>query len=57
MLEVRIHSIDVAIPYGYNAIDGNEFLSDEIFERKYRLIRLNEEKMLGHFDEGILKSR
>ena len=53
MLEVRIHSINLAIPYGYNAIGGNGFLSDEIFERKYRLIKLDEKKMLGHFDEGI----
>jgi acetamidase/formamidase len=53
ILEVIIHSIDLAIPYGYNAIGQNGFLSDEIFERPMKIIRLDKEKMIGHFAEGI----
>lgn len=53
VLEVKIKSIDLAIPYGYNAIGGNGFLSDEIFDRDYRLIPLDKEKMIGHFSKGI----
>src|SRR6478609_7060708 len=53
ILEVRIQSIDLAIPYGYNAIGQNGFLSDEIFERKLTLITLDKTKMLGHFADGI----
>ncbi len=53
MLEVRIHAIDLPIAYGYNAIGGNGFLSDEIFERNSRLIPLDREKMLGHFSDEI----
>ncbi len=53
VLEVRIRSIELAIPYGYNAIGQNGFLSDEIFERKMKIIPLDREKMLGHFADGI----
>jgi len=53
VLEVRVHTIDLAIPYGYNAIGQNGFLSDEIFERKMRIINLDEKKMMGHFADGI----
>lgn len=53
VLEVRIHSIKLAIPYGYNAIGQNGFLSDEIFERKMRIITLDEKKMIGHFADSI----
>jgi acetamidase/formamidase len=53
VLEVRIISIDLAIPYGYNAIGQNGFLSDEIFERKMQIIPLDKEKMIGHFAHGI----
>ncbi|CAN5568971.1 acetamidase/formamidase family protein [soil metagenome] len=53
ILEVKIHSIELAIPYGYNAIGQSGFLSDEIFDRKMKIIRLDKEKMLGHFSEGI----
>lgn len=53
VLEVRIQKIDLAIPYGYNAIGQNGFLSDEIFERKMQIIPLDEKKMIGHFAEGI----
>ena len=53
VLEVRIHSIDLAIPYGYNAIGQSGFLSDEIFDRKMKIIPLDREKMIGHFGDGI----
>ncbi len=53
ILEVRFLSIDLAIPYGYNAIGQNGFLSDEIFDRKTRIIPLDKEKMIGHFSDGI----
>ncbi len=53
VLEIHIQSIELAIPYGYNAIGQNGFLSDEIFERKMKIVPLDREKMLGHFAEGI----
>ena len=53
VLEIRFLSIDLAIPYGYNAIGQNGFLSDEIFDRKMRIIPLDSKKMIGHFAEGI----
>ncbi|MBS1606479.1 MAG: acetamidase/formamidase family protein [Bacteroidetes bacterium] len=53
VLEVHYDSIQLAIPYGYNAIGQAGFLSDEIFERKMRIIQLDREKMIGHFAEGI----
>jgi len=53
ILEVKINAIDLAIPYGYNAIGQNGFLSDEIFDRKMQIIKLDKEKMLGHFANGI----
>jgi acetamidase/formamidase len=53
VLEVRFQSIELAIPYGYNAIGQNGFLSDEIFDRKMRIVPLDREKMIGHFSDGI----
>ena len=53
VLEVRFKTIDLAIPYGYNAIGQNGFLSDEIFERKTKIIQLDKEKMLGYFNDSI----
>lgn len=53
VLEVKIASIDLAIPYGYNAIGQSGFLSDEIFDRNMRIIKLDSKKMIGYFDEGI----
>lgn len=53
VLEVRYDSIRLAIPYGYNAIGQAGFLSDEIFERKMRIVQLDREKMIGHFADGI----
>ena len=53
ILEVHFKSIELAIPYGYNAIGQNGFLSDEIFVRKVRIIKLDKEKMIGYFAPGI----
>jgi len=53
VLEVRFQSIELAIPYGYNAIGQSGFLSDEIFDRKMRIIPLDKEKMTGHFTDSI----
>jgi acetamidase/formamidase len=53
MLEIQIHAIQLPIAYGYNAIGQNGFLSDEIFDRKMKIINLDREKMIGHFADGI----
>jgi len=53
VLEVHFQSIELAIPYGYNAIGQSGFLSDEIYDRKMRIIPLDREKMIGHFADGI----
>src|SRR5215467_11693806 len=49
ILEVRLRSIDLAIPYGYNAIGAAGFLSDEIFARNMRIVPLDSKKMVGHW--------
>ena len=53
VLEIRLQSIELAIPYGYNAIGQSGFLSDEIFDRKMRIVPLDRDKMMGHFAPGI----
>ncbi|WP_431210427.1 acetamidase/formamidase family protein [Puia sp. P3] len=53
VLEVHYDSIQLAIPYGYNAIGQAGFLSDEIFDRKTRIIQMDRSKMVGHFADGI----
>ncbi len=53
VLEVRLDSINLAIPYGYNAIGQNGFLSDEIFDRKTKIIQLDKVKMVGYFADSI----
>ena len=53
ILEVRLQSIDLAIPYGYNAIGQAGFLSDEIFDRKMKIVPLDAKKMIAHWAEGI----
>ncbi|HMC84598.1 MAG TPA: acetamidase/formamidase family protein [Chitinophagaceae bacterium] len=53
VLEIKINSIELPIAYGYNAIGQSGFLSDEIFDRKMKIIKLDREKMLGHFGDGI----
>src|SRR5205085_9435221 len=53
VLEVHLQSIELAIPYGYNAIGQAGFLSDEIFNRNMKIIPLDLQKMTGHFADGI----
>ena len=53
VLEIHIDSILLPIAYGYNSIGQNGFLSDEIFDRKTKIIPLDREKMIGHFADGI----
>ncbi len=53
VLEVRILSAEPAIPYGINRITDNAFLSDEIFVRNVRVIRLDRERMIADFAPGI----
>ena len=54
VLEVHFAAIDLAIPYGYNSIGQNGFLSDEIYERKTKIIQLNKEKMEGYFSDSVV---
>jgi acetamidase/formamidase len=53
VLEIHFDSINLAIGYGYNGIGQAGFLSDEIFDRKMRLITLDRSRMTGHFADGI----
>ncbi len=54
VLEVKIHTVKLAISYGYNAIGTNGFLSDEIFVRKSMIIYLDTGKMTADFADGIV---
>jgi acetamidase/formamidase len=52
VLEVKVLSIDLAIPYGYNGCSG---FMRELCDRSrptMRIIRLDTERMVGHFDAG-----
>ncbi|MFC1476881.1 acetamidase/formamidase family protein [candidate division KSB1 bacterium] len=53
MLEVRILSIDLAIPYAYNSIGGNGFLGREIRGSGIKTIPLDAERNVAVFGEGI----
>jgi acetamidase/formamidase len=53
VLEVRIRSVELAIPYGYNRIASSGFLSDEIFIQNARMISLDRDKMIANFAPGI----
>jgi acetamidase/formamidase len=53
ILEIKINAIELPIDYGYNAIGQSGFLSDEIFDRKMKIIHLDREKMLGLFTDEI----
>ena len=53
VLEVKVLSIDLKIPYGYNGCSG--FARDlcDRSQRTTRIIRLDERRMIGEFAEGI----
>jgi acetamidase/formamidase len=53
VLEVKVLSIDLAIPYGYNGCSG---FARDLCDRSQpttRIIRLDAQRMVGHFGEGI----
>lgn len=51
VLEVRILSIDIAIPYGYNGCSG--FLRANCEQPSTKIIRLDRARMVGAFGNGI----
>ena len=51
VLEVRILSVELAIPYGYNGCSG--FLRDNCEEPRMRIILLDETRMVAPFGYGI----
>jgi len=54
VLEVRIKSIKLAIPYAYNAFSpGRGFLPEDFPYAKMRIIPLDEKRMVAHFADGI----
>jgi acetamidase/formamidase len=54
VLEVRIKSIRLAVPYAYNGFrPGAGFLPQDFPERKMKIIPLDEKRMIGRFADGI----
>ena len=54
VLELRIESIDLAIPYAYNGFGPRRgFLPEDYEYAKTKIIPLDKEKMVGHFAPGI----
>jgi len=54
VLEVRIESIDLAIPYAYNGFGPRRgFLPEDYDYAKTKIIPLDKEKMVGRFAPGI----
>ncbi|GAC1372791.1 MAG: acetamidase/formamidase family protein [Hymenobacter sp.] len=54
VLEVRIQSVKLAIPYAYNAFGPkNGFIPEDFGYAKMRIIPLDEKKMVAHFAPGI----
>jgi acetamidase/formamidase len=54
VLEIRIQSIRLAIPYAYNAFSpGRGFLPDDFPYAKIRIIPLDERRMVARFAPGI----
>src|SRR3981081_1262914 len=54
VLEVRIKTIKLAIPYAYNAFSpGRGFLPEDFPYAKMRIIPLDEKLMVAHFADGI----
>ena len=52
VLEVRIESVDLAIPYAYNGCSG--FLKEACGEPNTRIIRLDRRRMTAALDNGIV---
>jgi len=54
VLEVRIQSIKLAIPYAYNAFGpGRGFLPEDFPYAKMKIIPLDEKRMVAHFSDSI----
>jgi acetamidase/formamidase len=54
VLEVRIKSIRLAIPYAYNAFSpGRGFLPEDFPYARMRIIPLDEQRMIARFADGI----
>ncbi|OYV74098.1 MAG: acetamidase [Gemmatimonadetes bacterium 21-71-4] len=54
VLEVRIESIDLSIPYAYNAFGPRSgFLPEDFPYSRMKIIPLDREKMVAHFAPGI----
>jgi acetamidase/formamidase len=54
VLEVRIQSIKLAIPYAYNTFaPRNGFLPEDFPFARTKIIPLDEKKMMAHFAQGI----
>jgi acetamidase/formamidase len=52
VLEVRVLSVDLEIPYGYNGCSG--FVPDNCGEPRTRIIQLDGERMTAEFAPGIV---
>ena len=54
VLEVRIKTIKLAIPYAYNAFrPGAGYLPEDFPYARMRIIPLDERRMVAHFAEGV----
>ena len=54
VLEVRIKSIKLAVPYAYNAFGpGRGFLPEDFPYARMKIIPLDEKKMIARFGDGI----
>ena len=54
VLEVRIQSVKLAIPYAYTAFGpGRGFLPEDFPTSKMKIIPLDEKRMVGRFSDGI----
>ena len=53
VLEVRIRSIHLDVPYAYNSVGRAGFLSDVFPPGRTKIVPLDRERMIGHFAPGI----
>jgi acetamidase/formamidase len=53
VLEVRIRSIRLDMPYAYNSSGRNGFLADVFPQGRTKIIPLDRKRMVGHFSDGI----
>ena len=53
VLEVRIRSIRLDVPYAYNSAGRNGFLADVFPQGRTKIIPLDRQRLIGHFGGGI----